>query len=1361
MFQAEDGCSEVSSSDEKELEEPMSVTSQESSSQEIESDSKQSTTLNNDSSTLSPLSSCQTLTPTDLADSTIRKPVGPTDRSTQLHSFDSEIPLVVNTQQSSLGEKENINAPSVLEQSITDTCSSHNCDAKSAVEELNQQSGQITKDNSEDLNSVHLLKDCRGTEELDLHSSLCTLSSSHLLQKDLCESQTSYQDIPCDLTTHHSAHSTALETQSESNGMHSAVTGIHTTELNSSEDTTQERQTGVQCDNGKISSVSNESIIKIQDATKLLKPKKSSKQTNVKHKNSKGKEEKQKRLKTSVVNCSADTNLERICKKKEGHVRNGPDDSAVIIDCRAETHSSSSVNSIPSKITTEVTTFTEKDSSTQEEIGSDNSHNIRTEGSNTLFNGLDKCQISKQDDESNSVMGMDGTEKKSTPAISEPISSEGSAQSGRSSHNNGTGKHDLFPEFKSCFEGPPTRPARKEKRKSSPINALSPNQNLSDVLTKSSITAKQLQLPTISLRPDIPKTEHKCLHEASLTPQLKGTADILESITTALTTEPPVTKTLQATVNKENPVFQGADYTANTLCSSESSVAHKDRAYVAASASVVQCFSSAATEKLLDPHEEISDQATAVSVSVSVECETDMNKRKHHHEKLKPSESTSSQKENDNINEEKNKVALKDQMFEELSQCKEFQDKVQSPVPPPRGKKLHACKHKLTEHSQIPGLGLEGGNATDESLSDSTTSSTTHESEESVIELLSSTHTSPDDRPKQDFSSDEDEEIIFRAKTAHGKTDRDIKSVPPDKPNICAPSISGPYLQDGSKTSFEDKLTTSKMPSKPWIGNISLKYSEIYADGLSEVIISEAVSESSKKRMCLPITEAVTRWLRSQSPEILSLPPPEDETESEGSSEEQDSEEGTADGTENQKSAGQKNVFCNPLPVLLLEDSHCLSFNSDIKRSGYNSGTGRRVALNDFQYCKLQNENIVSGKYDNNVVTVSVSIEGDKRLINMYDDKNCISFHKDSCVSLIPVTNTDHENHERQGQIKKSFDEESVLTQFSGIVTSTINYNNQQVSPSSNICEKISRGFNHKNDGMNESKGRLQNEIILTSAQENSFQNTSQDICESCINSSDTTILNISSLSQMTCRSCENEFHEKNQKNKNDGEHTAMICKSDLLKDDDDCSFTSEGTLECEWDLWDCNPVKLLPVLATPKNQTPVEETLSETPDDYCSHMCDPTMSVAKYYSLGTLQKKSVKSDDDELSSNATDSTDEEVDALKHFQYEMEDDDGLQTAPLLSNGTGNSKKMSDEKHNRNKIYGNPEIYKSHYGESGPVKNSGIQFQEEAERCKNVHNVTLLQRAQTAHLFHRKSSVLVSKLKGDGPFPCGGICCILQ
>jgi hypothetical protein len=390
----------------------------------------------------------------------------------------------------------------------------------------------------------------------------------------------------------------------------------------------------------------------------------------------------------------------------------------------------------------------------------------------------------------------------------------------------------------------------------------------------------------------------------------------------------------------------------------------------------------------------------------------------------------------------------------------------------------------------------------------------------------------------------------------------------------------------------------------------------------------------------------------------------------------------------------------------------------------------------------------VSGKYDNNIIILSVSIEGNQRLINKYNDKNCTSSHKGSCVSLIPETNSDHEEREREGQIMKSLNEESVLTQFSETVTSSVHYNNRQVSPSSYICEELSSGFNHKNYGMNVVKSRLQNEISLSHAQENSFQNTSQGIC----------------------KSGENEFHEKELKSANDGQCGVRNCKLDLSKDndDDECSFTSEERLECEWDLWDCNPVKILPALPAQKNQTPVEDILVETPDDYCSHMCDPAVSVAKYYSLGALEKKSVKYDDDgddnddnEISSNATDSTNEEVDALKYFHHEMEDDDGLRTAPLLMDGNGNSDKMSDEERRRNNMYGNPEIYKGQYGESDTVKNSGIQFHEEKERSKIVHNTILLQRTQTAHLLHRKSSILVSKLKGDGPFPCGGICCILQ
>lgn len=1342
---AEDGCSEESSSDEKELEDPMSLTSQESSSQEIESDSKQSVNPKNDSSTSSPLSSCQTVTPTDPAYATTRKPAAPPEQSSRLNEFDSETLPLVNVQQSYLEEQESIRAPSVSQQDIKGTSSDHNkCDTKSVVretekkfiQELSQQSIQTTKDNSEDQNFVQHLKDQTGTDELDFPSSVCISSLTSVQQKDSLQSSPNCHYTPCVLASSNSADDSKVEKESENNGIHSSLTRLHT-----SESTNQEAEIDVQCN--------SECIIKTEDSTKPIKHKKSGKQVNVKHKKSpKGKEEKQKRLKASITNCSVDTDLERRCKKKDD-IRDGPDNNEIVIDSVASTEHSS-VKSIPSENTTETATFTvtEDSASSQKNI---------TEDAVTVLNGLsDRFQISEPEAKSNSLIGMDGSEDKSASATNEPLSSEELVHSGRSSHTSRTGKHDLFPEFKSGYEEPPVRPLRKEKLKSSSVHSISLDRIPSDVSIKSSITAKPLKLPTISLRPDIPKTEPKCMHEVSSS-QLKDSADILDSITAVLTTDPPVTIT-QATAHKDNPIFQEAAYTANALQSSKSSVEQKGQANTVSFPSVVQGSCSKVGEKLLDPQKGISDQATAISV----EHETDTKRKKCSYEKLQPSASTSSQKENVDMNDTKNKKVFKDQVSEELIQSKKFQDEFEPPIPPPRGKKLHACKHKLTEHSQVQGWDLEGGNAADESSGDSTTSSTTHESEESVIELLSSTHTNPDDRLKEDLSSDEEEEIIFRAKVAHRKSEMlDIKSVPPDKSDVYSPSISGPSLQNSNHISYEDKSTTSRTFPKSQRGNISLQYSEIYADELSKTIVSEAVSEASKKRMCLPITEAVTRWLRCQSPDVLALPQPEEDTGSDSSSEEQESDESMADATANQQSTGQKNVFCNPLPVPLLEDRHSVLVNTNANHIGDNSGTGRRVALNDCQFFKLQNGNFVSEKYDNNGTNVSISSEGDKSLIIGYDDRSFIISHKRNCDSVTPFENSDPEKRKCLCQIKKSHEEENVLTEFSGNVTPNVNCNNQHGSWPSTISKVIPIGFNHKYSGMNTAKNRLQKEIRLTDIKGKSFQNISQDIYDTLKSSSEPANLNTNYVSQGKSTENQNGFHGKQPKNVNDKAYSVNNYRSDLLKEEDDSSCASEETLECEWDLWDCNLVKILPVLTTPKSQTPVEETLSETPVDYCSHMCDPTVSVAKYYSLGALQKKSVKFDEDEISSDATDSSDEEVDALKHFQYELEDDDGLQTAHLPSTGTGNSHKMSGEGHKRDVIYGNPEIYKAHYGESGKLRNSGVHFQEETDRCRNMYNATLSQRAQAAHLFHRKSSVLVSKLKGDGPFPCGGICCILQ
>lgn len=888
---AEDGCSEESSSDEKDLEDPVSLTSQESSSHEIESDSKQSVAPNNDSSTSSPLSSCQTVTPTDPADDTTRKPTALCEHSSQLNEFDSDIPPHVNVEQSSLGEQESISAPSTSEQDVKGTSSDNNiCDPKSVVQgggkksiqELSQQSVQVIKDSCEDLNSVQYLKDRVRTEEVDLPSSVCISALNSVQQNEFLQLSANCQDTPCVLASSHSADNSKLEKASESNGLHSSLTRLH-----SSESTNQEAEIDVQ--------FNSECIIKNEDSTKPIKHKKSGKQANVKHKKSpKGKEEKQKRLKTSNTICSVDTNLERRFKKK-GDIREGLDNNEIVIDSAASTLHSS-VNSIPSENITEtgIFTVTGDSASSQKNI---------TEDTFTVLNRLDDgFHISEPEVKSNSLVGMDGSEDKSALATDEQVSSEEFVNSGRSSHTNRTGKHDLFPEFESCCEDPPVRPLRKEKLKSSSVHSLYEDQIPSEVSIKSSIIAKPLKLPTVSLRPDIPKIEPKCKHEVSSS-QVKDSADILDSITAALTTDPPLAKLPQATVHKDKPVFQEAAYTAKALQSSESSVVQEGQASTALSPSIVQGSCSKVDEKLFGLQKGISNQA----IAVSVEHETGTNRKEYSFEKLHPSSSTSSQTGNEDTNDIKNKMVFKDHVSEELTQSKKFQDEFEPPIPPPRAKKLHGCKLKLNEHSQVQGWDLEGGNTTDESSGDSTTSSTTRESEESVIELLSSTHTNPDDRLKQGLSSDEEEEIIFKAKVAHRISELvDIKSVPPDKPNVYLPSISGPCLQNSKHIPYEDKPTKFRTFPKSQRGDVSLQYAEMYADELSKIIVSEAVSESSKKRMCLPITEAVTRWLRSQSPDVLALPQREDGVESESSSGEQESDGSMADVTGNQQSTGDR-----------------------------------------------------------------------------------------------------------------------------------------------------------------------------------------------------------------------------------------------------------------------------------------------------------------------------------------------------------------------------------------------------------------------------------------------------------------------
>ncbi|XP_069693584.1 serine-rich adhesin for platelets-like isoform X1 [Periplaneta americana] len=1317
----EDGCSEESSSDEKELEEPMSVTSQESSSQEIESDSKQSTnttTVNNDSSSSSPLSSCQTLTPIDHTDtiriSSVVTPALAGEQSSHPNAFDSEIstneiPPTVNTQKSSPIEQEYISAPSLQKQDVKDTCS----------EQFSQESDQTKKDKSDYSTNVQLLKD-QAEPELESQLVSCTSTHNSLQHTESTQLAADSQDTPSG-PSQYSSYDIELSNDYETRS--SLSTRVPSPDQSSLENTAIQESV-VQCNGDITSSISSENCNKTEDIAKSSKHKKTNKQSNTKSKkNSKGKEEKQqKRPKTSAINSNTDTNQKQNNKKKENGKKDVEEENEIVVSTATQVNSSSqpesSINSIPSDISTQVEAISHQD------INQDSSQKI-LEKHTDLTNGYDgedtipSCVL-----KGSKEVDMEGNEeKKSLPATQEPLHSEEKVQVAGSSSNHGdeTSKRDLFPEFMTSSKEPPTRPVRKEKRKSSP--SFAPLLTDSDETPKTHIAAKPFELPPISLRPDVPKSEPKTLHEATLSQQLKGTAEILESITAALTREPEVTP--QETAHKDSSAYQKSELPTNVL--------NKDSAETQLSlgSPVSQEKQILSVQSLGDvsAHSAVETEVSKTQEAVPPASVSFMGDRIGDNESDKL---TSSQDGNESISEFNKGTG---NISEDSTQTAD----VLPPIPPPRGKKHNtAMKHKLTEHSPAQAWELESGNVTDESSGDSTTSSTTHESEESVIELLSSTHTSPEDKPKQSLSSDEEEDIIFRAKQIQG-TDEivDIKSIPPDKSDVCTPSISGPSLQYSSQISNTDKSSISRTPpttAKEQMSlnlqghsrgtkSVHLQHAEMYAEGLSKKIVLEAVSESSKKRMTLPITEAVTRWLRSQSPEVLSLPPTEDETESEISSEDQDQDEKVSDTYQNQHSTGQKNVFCNPLPVPLLEDCHHLSVNDDVNHSGHNDGTGRRVALISV-FFEHEHE-CISEKHDNNGTSVSISkVEGDKRLKNELDDEDSIFLYKNNCIST-SLKNTSN------SKLDSYNDGESDINQCPKNYTSNRNYNCEHAYSSCKTSEIIPNKCSC-NSEINSLKEGMQQEINMKTAKEIVNCNTSVEFYNTS-SSLAGTISNTSVAGNQT-----NNIQERN-------------------KSEDEYSFTSDETLECEWDLWDCNPVKPPPPSNTPKNSTitPTEEMLAKSPDDYCSHMCDPAVSVAKYYSLGALQKKSVVFDED-----STDSSDEEVDALKHFQHELEDDDdGLQTStkPLPNSRFQESDEKMAEGINENKVYGNPEIYKSVYGEAGPR----MYIQEDCDRSRNIYNAALSQRAQAAHLFHRKSSVLVSRLKGDGPFPCGGICCILQ
>nr|CAD7430836.1 unnamed protein product [Timema monikensis] len=192
-------------------------------------------------------------------------------------------------------------------------------------------------------------------------------------------------------------------------------------------------------------------------------------------------------------------------------------------------------------------------------------------------------------------------------------------------------------------------------------------------------------------------------------------------------------------------------------------------------------------------------------------------------------------------------------------------------------------------------------------------------------------------------------------------------------------------------------------------------------------------------------------------------------------------------------------------------------------------------------------------------------------------------------------------------------------------------------------------------------------------------------------------------------------------------------------------SFVSDST--GEWDQWDIESTKP----TVPQEGARLQ---SESPDDRRTYMCDPSLSVAKYYRLGAPAAR--KNEEGSSSETLSGSSSDEVDALRHFEYEMGNPERGSQMSLAVELARSLEPLPEhwalDPIRSAEIFGNPEIYKKRYGDS---PGGQVWLAESGD------NSTRSTHSKQESIFRRQSEILVSRLKGEGPFPCGGICCILQ
>ncbi|XP_063229557.1 uncharacterized protein LOC134534853 isoform X2 [Bacillus rossius redtenbacheri] len=232
----------------------------------------------------------------------------------------------------------------------------------------------------------------------------------------------------------------------------------------------------------------------------------------------------------------------------------------------------------------------------------------------------------------------------------------------------------------------------------------------------------------------------------------------------------------------------------------------------------------------------------------------------------------------------------------------------------------------------------------------------------------------------------------------------------------------------------------------------------------------------------------------------------------------------------------------------------------------------------------------------------------------------------------------------------------------------------------------------------------------------------------------------------------QSHYDEKMEQNKLPKNNACRENVSKVQMDVVEGSFSSDlSECEGEWDLWECGSTKPSPLTA-PNNINELSFP-NESPEDRRTTMCDPALSVAKYYSLGVAVKSAVRPEE---SSDTASEYDSEVDALHHFRNEMEEPESRHPSlaselarsyePLPKHWAVDPVTVTNGKLNSS--------FQKRY-----LPDSGVQSEDSGDE------VTIGSNAQRmnfkANLLHHQSAILMSRLQGDGPFPCGGICCILQ